>query len=609
MAINPMQQQQSPDMLMAMMTDPRATPQQRMAAMSALNTMRGGANAPAQPPQMTGDSTGVSQMDPGFMAAVRQEMLGQGPEEQPEIPQRQAAPEAPQNPSTEALMSGAADASRVAAMARGGAVKGYAEGGESYLERTIRNARSANRGDYSFLGGRGYPRTDILSERLRGLVPPEMTQEEATEKFYTEGEGRNNPQLIKDMFSKIPDISPENYFGGLGSAINKSVGYLYEKAEPYARKAIDYSTGSELTQDPDFVAEELRKKRMGDSAPGEERYQLESLKDFKPTFQEFPINENAAEIAAPDAAIAAPRAKAAERASQALTAPPPAAVEPGKPDAAAEAMNARKQSESDAYKERMDKLLSDDQPLSSQDKYMALLQASLGTMAAASQPGAKFLGSIGQGGMLGVKQLQEAKAARAERNMKQATLLQSQRSEDLNNDARNRQLDISQGGLKVEQANADLKKREYESAQIPGSLEYQKAQAVINYYKSEAVKNSKPDRATEAEYKYNLLVDKGGLAPQEAARVASGVEKNDDLNKAIALKQADEAVKAVDADLKNMSLKPEALKKLKDQAYNDAYNRAYSILNTNLSTQERGAAPPLAGGGSNARPPLNSFGQ
>ena len=257
----------------------------------------------------------------------------------------------------------------------------------------------------------------------------------------------------------------------------------------------------------------------------------------------------------------------------------------------------------------MDKLLSDDQPLSSQDKYMALLQASLGTMAAASQPGAKFLGSIGQGGMLGVKQLQEAKAARAERNMKQATLLQSQRSEDLNNDARNRQLDISQGGLKVEQANADLKKREYESAQIPGSLEYQKAQAVINYYKSEAVKNSKPDRATEAEYKYNLLVDKGGLAPQEAARVASGVEKNDDLNKAIALKQADEAVKAVDADLKNMSLKPEALKKLKDQAYNDAYNRAYSILNTNLSTQERGAAPPLAGGGSNARPPLNSFGQ
>ena len=69
-------------------------------------------------------------MNPAFMAAVRQEMLGQGPEEQPEIPQRQAAPEAPQNPSTAALMSGAADADKVAAMARGGAVKGYASGGK-----------------------------------------------------------------------------------------------------------------------------------------------------------------------------------------------------------------------------------------------------------------------------------------------------------------------------------------------------------------------------------------------------------------------------------------------------------------------------------------------
>jgi hypothetical protein len=101
MAMNPMQQQMSPDMLMAMMTDPRASPQQRMAAMSALNTMKGGANAPAPPPQMTGDSTGVSTIDPAFMAAVRQEVMGQGPEEQPEIAQRQAAPEAPQDSTTQ----------------------------------------------------------------------------------------------------------------------------------------------------------------------------------------------------------------------------------------------------------------------------------------------------------------------------------------------------------------------------------------------------------------------------------------------------------------------------------------------------------------------------
>jgi hypothetical protein len=59
---------------------------------------------------------------------------------------------------------------------------------------------------------------------------------------------------------------------------------------------------------------------------------------------------------------------------------------------------------------------------SSKDKYMALLQASLGTMAAASQPGAKFLGSIGQGGLLGVESLQKLKAARAEDRMKKMTL-------------------------------------------------------------------------------------------------------------------------------------------------------------------------------------------
>jgi hypothetical protein len=51
--------------------------------------------------------------------------------------------------------------------------------------------------------------------------------------------------------------------------------------------------------------------------------------------------------------------------------------------------------------------------LSSDDKYMALLQAGLGTMAAASQPGAKFLGSIGQGGLVGLEGLEKAKELKA----------------------------------------------------------------------------------------------------------------------------------------------------------------------------------------------------
>jgi hypothetical protein len=592
MAINPMQQQQSPDMLMAMMTDPRATPQQRMAAMSALNALKGGANAPQQPPQMTGDSTGVSQMDPGFMAAVRQEMLGQGPEEQPEIPQRQAAPEAPQDSSTAALMSGAADASRVAAMAQGGAVKGYADG-ESVLQKTVRNARSANRGDYSFLGGRGYPRTDILSERLRGLVSPEMTQEEAIEKFYTEGGGRNNPQLIKDVFSNLPDVSPERLAGKLGSAIGKGVDYLYEKAEPYARKAIDYSTGSELTQDPDFVAEEIRKKRMGDSAPGEERYQLESLKDFKPTLQEFPINENAAEFAAPDGAIAAPRAKAAKRAAQALTTPPPAAVEPGKPDAAAEAMNARKQSESDAYKERMDKLLSDDQPLSAQDKWMALARAGFAS-AAGSSPYA--LQNIGAGLSKGVESLDELRKERAVNRMKQATLLQSQRSEELTSEDRKTTAGIQQQLANIQRGKLDLEKD-------PNSLENKVRAAQVGYYGRAGTKEPSIFAERRAAQQEVDAMPEGAAkkAAQESLDRVNSPEKNtnDFTIKNAILNAGIKAGEAFDKGLSDLDkiqtdpVKKAATAKLRQDAVNEAKRSAAEYFNVDAS---KTAAPPPAGG-------------
>ena len=603
MAFNPMQQQQSPDMLMAMMTDPRATPQQRMAAMSALNTMRGGANAP-QPPQMTGDGTGVSDMDPAFMAAVRQEMMGQGPEEQPEIAQRQAAPEAPQNPSTEALMSGAADASRVAAMAQGGAVKGYADGGESYLEKTIRNAKSANRGDYSFLDdrfkNRGYPRTDILSEGLRGLVPPEMTKEEAIEKFYTEGGGRNNPQLIKDMFSNTPVISPEKAIEKLGSAIGQSAGYLYEKAEPYARRAIDYSVGSELTQDPDFVAEETRKKRMGDSVPGEERYQLESLRDFKPTIQEFPINADAAEAAVPDAVIdrRANDAKAAAAdAAQALTSPPPAAVEPGKPDPAAEALNARKQEESNAHKERMDKLLGDDQPLSAQDKWMALARAGFAT-AAGSSPHA--LQNIGAGLGKGVESLDELRKERAINRMKQATLEQSRRSEELTSEDRKTTAGI-------QQQLADVQKGRLAIERDPNSPENKERKDRGEYYR-DLGKAAGKETPTQFLQKLNKLAEIRAMPKgpeQEAAledfKTATSPDKNvsDYTVMNSVLLAGDRAVKNFNDSLsvtETVANDPKILadiEKRREKARAEGQANAAQLLNVSIP----GAAPPPPAGG------------
>jgi hypothetical protein len=305
MAFNPMQQQQSPDMLMAMMTDPRATPQQRMAAMAALNAMRGGANAPQQ----------IGDMDPAEMGARRQEMMGQGPEEQPEIAQPQAAPEAPQNPSTEALMSGAADASRVAEMAHGGAVKGYAGSG------AVRKKFSEAFDSYK--------------------SPPILTAQE----YFQQKSGFNPNTLITQ---------------------------LVEAAQPK------------------YVPVPLHYAGQQDEVPDNE---LSNQSSYQPS-----------------AELTALRKRIEERRANLVPEPEAQLAPPGEADP------------SGLYADIRKRLADSENVDTSKDKYMALLQASLGTMAAASQPGASFLGSIGQGGLLGVKQLQEAKAARAERDMKNLSL-------------------------------------------------------------------------------------------------------------------------------------------------------------------------------------------
>lgn len=398
---------------------------QRIAAQRAIKS---GTNLP---PQMIGDSTGVSQMDPAFMAAVRQEMMGQGPEEQPEVAQPQAAPEASQNSPTAALMAGAADAGRVAAMANGGEVKGYAEGGKSVFERLkalLPEYDNTTRDDTSMLQAQGYslPLDMPLKERMRRKA---------------EGEAYRSQQEMANRLA--------------------------------AQRGVEVSPGI----DPSFNAAEstLTKESMP---------MLTSLQGFAPP-QVSPVDyapPSFQDSEAP-AAVAAPRANAAAAAAKALTTPPPAAVEPGKPDPAAEAMNARKQVESDAYKERMDKLLSDDQPLSAQDKWMALARAGFAA-AAGSSPNA--LQNIGAGLGKGVESLDELRKERAINRMKQATLLQSQRSEDLSNDARNRQLDISQGGLTLQQ---EKEKREAKNAEIddPINRAYKKALTIA------ALKADKPD--------------------------------------------------------------------------------------------------------------------
>ena len=318
MAMNPMQQQMSPDMLMAMMTDPRASPQQRMAAMSALNALKGGANAPAPPPQMTGDSTGVSTINPAFMAAVRQEVMGQGPEEQPEIQQRQAAPEASQDPTTQALMSGAADASRVAAMARGGEVRGYKDGeevkgGRPSLSDILEEEEYPYLNDY-FRG----------PSRLAGVFPPRAVGPTALAAAPLPEEPPPQESMPTPQEEPMPPLRD------------------VMRRPPAPMQNFDVQLPPAPEVNIDQAAEEEKPARTGG-------------KDY------YALLEKMAEEG-------------------------------------------------------------DDGEASKKDKYMALLQAGLGTMAAASQPGAKFLGSIGQGGLMGVEGLQQARAARAQDRMKKMTL-------------------------------------------------------------------------------------------------------------------------------------------------------------------------------------------
>ena len=565
MAMNPMQQQMSPDMLMAMMTDPRASPQQRMAAMSALNTMKGGANAPAPPPQMTGDSTGVSTIDPAFMAAVRQEVMGQGPEEQPEIAQRQAAPEAQQDPTTQALMSGAADASRVAAMARGGEVRGYAEGGKPRSELDI-----------------------FLSPQLTDWEE----QDRLLEEYQTKGEGKDTVPFLKDIARLAQRYNPL-----------RGTSKLAKASEPLARDVINYFTGAKFEGDP-------RDAAPAPVAPAQPPAQYDPVQASGDAIRER-IAAGRAMAAARAAAMPQPEPPPMEVAQQAPM-PPPAAAQAPAPavDPAAEAMNTQRQAESDAYKKRMEELLSGDQPLSSQDKYMALLQAGLGTMASASKPGATFLGSIGEGGMSGVQSLDELRKERAVNRMKQATMLQAQRSEDLGNEARNRQLDISERGVRVAEGK-DARDAVSEKAEALINSEYK--QALTKAALAEAARKGEGEDAfmrRVAAYRNAMP----GASEQEVLDRAAGYDPRSTSSytierDAIAAAQRDPLVRSF-AEQAAYSPTPENTKK-----YKDAYDLALKQYRAETGAGAKSAPPPPAGGaaptvgGGNARPPLNSFGQ
>lgn len=120
-----MSQQINPAALTAILSDPRAQPAQRMAAMSMLKQLQGGTNSPMAAPQ--GDGTGAGDMDPSFIQAVQKEMQGeQSPQGLPPAQGQQMA-QAPQEEGVQGDI--AAGVKAASGFASGGAVKGYADGG------------------------------------------------------------------------------------------------------------------------------------------------------------------------------------------------------------------------------------------------------------------------------------------------------------------------------------------------------------------------------------------------------------------------------------------------------------------------------------------------
>jgi len=138
--------------------------------------------------------------------------------------------------------------------------------------------------------------------------------------------------------------------------------------------------------------------------------------------------------------------------------------QPGLTFKQAASLDPEEEEEPDKYGEYLKKQISDegiDAPISSRDKWMALLQASLGTMAAASQPGATALGSVGQGGLTGLQGLREVQAQRAKEKMSKdalvGNLMQHEQSIDDKRIARAQQ--AYQFGLTQQQRQDELDQR------------------------------------------------------------------------------------------------------------------------------------------------------
>ena len=524
----------SPEMLTAMLSDPRAQPAQRMAAMNMLNQMKGGGGSPMAAPMAApqGDGTGAGDMDPSFIRAVQREMQGeQAPQGLPPVQGQQMA-QAPQDQGVQGDIAAGVDfANRH--FAQGGAVRGYQVGGK--VGDAARN------------------------ERLRRLAKiTGITDEAVLEAKMAELEANEKPAFPSDenpgfLSRALASLGPLSRVGGLEAS------YKPQSVE----NQITQLEAEPIREQQAIAAKEARLRPYRMAIAGQRPVNVINPDELD--FQGQPVKQ-----AEPDVVVK--KAAADQRPIQRKTVEQLAVEKPSAPAPDAAGDTSQKPVDDGGYAERMKKLLDDDEgDMTPRERSMALIQAGAAMMAAASKPGATFLGSAGEGLTKGLEGFNETRSNRAVKRMKQAAMLQAERQAGIENTRGNKL-------LAVQEETAKLARDQYNTNKDPNSPE--------NKYRSAATKAlTKPSNFAErnAESKRISALPPGPEkdAATNAFNMATGIINQQTLTSRQNAKLVEVSLKAgaaFDKSLDAMTGTPAEIKAKRNAAVMAAVQEAKGLL-------------------------------
>ena len=480
--------------------------------------------APAMPQQAApqGDGTGAGDMDPSFIRAVQREMQGE---------------QAPQGlPPVRGVQSDiAAGVEAASGFAYGGAVRGYQVGGKVGDDAKLARLRR-------------------LSE-VTGIKDPKLLEEKLAEL-----EGNANPGFFNRAMTSLgrSRVKPSSAYSATLPSVSTG---------PETPPTVDEQiTGLETAQQAQVQAQQAR---INEARPflmaAEGQRPVNVINSDELNFPGQPV-EPAAVVPGP----VVPRPPAPQRAADAAAAAAAAAEKPPATDAARD--TSQKPVDDGGYAERMKKLLDDDEgDMTPRERSMALIQAGAAMMAAASKPGATFLGSAGEGLTKGLEGFNETRSNRAVKRMKQAAMLQAERQAGIENTRGDRALELQEQGNR-------LARDQYNTNKDPNSPE--------NKYRSAATKAlTKPSNFAErnAESKRISALPPGPEkdAATNAFNMATGIINQQTLTSRQNAKLVEVSLKAgaaFDKSLDAMTGTPAEIKAKRNAAVMAAVQEAKGLL-------------------------------